>query len=193
MIDLTTPSVPVFAGCHSSSDTHDTQCVMYRGPDPDHGNREICVSSNEDHVEIADVTVKGSPKTIATMTYGQLGFVHQGWLTEDHRFLLIGDELDELQFGVGTRTHTFDVTDLDLPLYLGPLETGTLSIDHNLYVHGNRIFEANYSSGCACWNSRTWRRRHRLWAFSSIPSPPATKWISSEHGACIPTSHRAQS
>ena len=147
MIDIRTPINPLFAGCHASADTHDTQCVSYQGPDGDHAGSEICASSNEDHVEIADVSVKAAPQTLAVRSYPQLGFVHQGWLTNDHRYLLIGDELDESNFNVPTRTHVFDVSDLDAPLYLYAYEAATSSIDHNLYVLGNRVFEANYTSG----------------------------------------------
>jgi choice-of-anchor B domain-containing protein len=147
MVDITTPNNPIFAGCHASADTHDTQCVIYTGPDTDHLGAEICASSNVNHVEIADVTNKVAPQTLAAVTYPDLGFVHQGWLTDDHRFLLIGDELDEANFGVPTRTHVFDVTDLDAPAFVFAYEASTRSIDHNLYVLGNRVYQANYTSG----------------------------------------------
>ncbi len=148
MIDISTPNNPFFAGCHTvNPGTHDTQCVSYQGPDADHANREICVSSNQDHVGIVDVTDKTAPLTISTTTYPQLGFVHQGWLTDDHRFFLLGDEGDENDFGVPTRTHVFDVSDLDAPVYIFAYEAGTSAIDHNLYVLGNRVFQANYESG----------------------------------------------
>jgi choice-of-anchor B domain-containing protein len=126
---------------------HDTHCVSYAGPDADYANAEICASSAEDRVELANVTDKSSTVSIANFIYPQLGFVHQGWLTEDHRFLLIGDEFDESNFAVPTRTHIFDVSDLDAPTYISAYEGPTTSIDHNLYVFGNRVFEANYSSG----------------------------------------------
>ncbi len=147
MIDIRTPNNPQFAGCHSSADTHDTQCVVYGGPDTDHQGAEICASANENHVEIADVTNKSAPQTLASVTYPQLGFVHQGWLTDDHRYLLVGDEFDELNFGGPTRTHVFDVSDLDAPAYVYAYEAATSSIDHNLYVLGNRVYQANYTSG----------------------------------------------
>jgi choice-of-anchor B domain-containing protein len=147
IIDIRTPNNPLFAGCHSTVNTHDTQCVSYQGPDTDHLNQEICASSNRTHVELVDVTIKASPVTISAVSYSQLGFVHQGWLTEDHRFLLIGDEADESGFGVPTRTHVFDVSDLDAPVYVFAYEAPTTAIDHNLYVLGNRVFEANYTSG----------------------------------------------
>ena len=147
MIDISAPVNPLFAGCHSAFDTHDTQCVNYLGPDVDYSNGEICFSSAEDRVEIADVTFKASPFTVSTSTYPELGFVHQAWLTEDHRFLLVGDEFDENVFDVPTRTHVLDVSDLDSPVYVFAYEAATASIDHNLYVLGNRVFEANYTSG----------------------------------------------
>ena len=46
-----------------------------------------------------------------------------------------------------TRTHVFDVSDLDAPVYAFAYEAATASIDHNLYILGNRVFQANYTSG----------------------------------------------
>ena len=147
IIDITIPNNPMFAGCHADFEVHDTQCVSYAGPDPDYANTEICANSAEDRVELVDVTNKSFTVSINNFNYPQLGFVHQGWFTEDHRFLLIGDELDESNFGVPTRTHIFNVSDLDAPVYVSAYEGPSTSIDHNLYVLGNRVFEANYTSG----------------------------------------------
>ena len=147
IIDITTPNNPLFAGCHDLFDVHDTQCVSYSGPDPDYVNAEICANSAEDRVELVDVSNKSATVSVADISYPQRGFVHQGWFTEDHRFLLVGDELDERNFGVPTRTHIFDVSDLDAPVYVSAYEGPTTAIDHNLYVLGNRVFEANYTSG----------------------------------------------
>jgi len=147
MINLETPNNPLFAGCYSAVYSHDTQCVDYQGPDTDYPNNEICVSSNENHIEIVDVTVKTGAMRISALAYSQLGYVHQGWLTEDHRYFLLGDELDEINLGVPTRTHVFDLIDLDAPVYVFAYEAATSSIDHNLYILGNRVFQANYTSG----------------------------------------------
>lgn len=158
MIDIRTPNSPMFAGCYNDADIHDTQCVVYQGPDNDHSGREICFNSGSSNTAInlpigthnlgiVDVTLKSSPVTIFERDYPQAGFAHQGWLTEDHRFFLLGDELDELDFGVPTRTLVFDVSDLDAPLLVAAYEAATESIDHNLYVLGNRVFQANYTTG----------------------------------------------
>ena len=147
IIDIQTPNNPLFAGCHSTVSTHDTQCVVYQGPDTEHRDREICVSSNGNDLEVVDVTVKSAPATLSSTVYDQLGYVHQGWLTEDHRFFLLGDEFDELDFGAPTRTLLFDMADLDSPQYVYTYEAETAATDHNLYIVGNRVFQANYSSG----------------------------------------------
>ena len=148
MIDLADPGAPVFAGCHVVvPGTHDAQCVAYRGPDTDYSGREVCFNSNENHIGIADVSDKLGPFVISTTVYPQLGFVHQAWASVEHRYLFVGDELDELNFGVPTRTHVLDVSDLDSPVYLYAYEATTSSVDHNLYVRGNRLFQANYSAG----------------------------------------------
>jgi choice-of-anchor B domain-containing protein len=58
------------------------------------------------------------------------------------------DELDESQLGpFPTRTHVWDVRNLDAPVYIGFVEGTASTIDHNLYVRGDYIFEANYTSG----------------------------------------------
>lgn len=147
IVDLSTPSNPNFQSCYSESAIHDTQCVTYRGPDAEHVDQEICLNSNEDHLAIVDVTDKSAIRTLSTISYPQLGYVHQGWLTEDHRFFLLGDELDESNLLLPTRTHVFDVIDLDAPEYLYAHQLNTRATDHNLYVLGNRVFEANYESG----------------------------------------------
>ena len=147
IVDISTPLNPVFAGCHTDFEVHDTQCVVYAGPDPDYAGAEICASAAVDRVELVDVSNKSSTLSIADFTYPQLAFVHQGWLTEDQRYLLMGDELDEADFGVPTRTHIIDVSNLDAPSYVTAYEATTRSIDHNLYVLGNRVFQANYSTG----------------------------------------------
>ena len=147
IMDIRTPNNPLFAGCHDTVRTHDTQCVVYRGPDAEHSDRQICFSSNENHFEVVDVTDKSAPLTLSTSMYPQRAYVHQGWLTEDHRYFLLGDELDESNFGLSTRTHVFDVSDLNAPKHLFAHDLGTRAIDHNLFVRGNRVYEANYTSG----------------------------------------------
>jgi choice-of-anchor B domain-containing protein len=160
MIDIGEPSDPAFAGCFADHGyIHDTQCVIYRGPDADYQGREICFISNppndeENYVSIVDVTDKSSPVSLARVAYPNDGFSHQGWLTEDQAYFLHGDELDEVTHGIGTTTRVWDVRDLDDPTLIGVFENNTTSIDHNLYTEGRVAFASNYTSGLRVYDLR---------------------------------------
>lgn len=147
-IDISDPQNPVAAGGYSSDGySHDSQVVTYNGPDSDYTGQEILISSNETEVVIRDVTDKNNTILIETITYPNIGYTHQGWFTEDLRYFILGDELDELNIGGSTRTMVFDFEDLDNPsldfIYEGPTE----AIDHNGYVHNGKYYMANYTAG----------------------------------------------
>lgn len=148
MIDITTPTSPVFAGCFSEDGyTHDAQCVMYSGPDAEHLGKEVCFNSNEDTVTIVDVTDKSDPVQLSRTSYPNFGYVHQGWLTEDQVYFVQDDEADELQGGHNTRTYTWDVSDLDAPVLTGFWDAAGQAVDHNQYVKGRFTYQANYERG----------------------------------------------
>ena len=165
MVDINDPANPTFAGCYpldggpgtaartagspvGAAYVHDTQCVIYRGPDVEHQGKELCFNAAEDKVTIVDVTDKLLPSTIATIDYEAVAYAHQGWLTEDHRYLLTNDELDEMADpGTRTRTMVLDVTDLDAPVVHDYHLHDTISIDHNNYVHEGLVYQSNYTSG----------------------------------------------
>ena len=124
------------------------QCVIYRGPDTRFTGREICFASNEDTLTIVDVTDKSSPVQIGRHGYNQSGYTHQGWLTEDHRWFVTDDELDESSGNFsGTRTLVFDLKTLDVVPEPSKYIADGLSIDHNQYVVGDYTFQANYRRG----------------------------------------------
>ena len=155
MIDLSNPTSPAFAGCFADPTTglgltgytHDVQCVTYTGPDADYAGREICFGSNESAISIADVTDKANPVAVATATYPDAAYVHQGWLTEDQRYFIQNDEGDEIQAGGPARMLVWDVADLDDPVLALEHAGPTGATDHNLFVLGSRIFHSNYTFG----------------------------------------------
>lgn len=147
-INIQNPKSPTAAGGYSAGGlSHDAQVVTYNGPDSDYTGKEIYVGSNEDEVVIVDVTDKNNPKGISKIAYSNVGYTHQGWFTEDQQYFIVGDELDELNFGNNTKTLVFDFTNLDSPR-LQFSYTGTSSaIDHNGYVKDNLYYLANYTAG----------------------------------------------
>lgn len=156
MVNIQEPANPVFEGCFADPSTgrsgtgysHDAQCVIYDGPDADYAGREICFGANETAVSIADVTDKENPVAISTATYPDYGYVHQGWLTDDHAYFFQNDELDELMGNVDrTRTIVWDVRDLDDPQLVTEFFIDIPSSDHNLYIKDGKMYQSNYVSG----------------------------------------------
>lgn len=156
MVDVRDQLHPKFAGCFSDPQTgrqgtgysHDTQCVVYHGPDTKYQGREICVAANETALSIADVTDKDHPVAISRGPYPNVGYAHQGWLTEDQKYFYQDDELDEMEGLVtGTRTNIWDLSDLSNPVLAGQYISENHAIDHNLFIVGNTMYQSNYLSG----------------------------------------------
>tara|TARA_R110002049_G_scaffold56399_5_gene155559 strand:- start:10240 stop:11457 length:1218 start_codon:yes stop_codon:yes gene_type:complete len=145
-INLENPFKPVDEGGFENY-SHDAQVVTYKGPDTDYTDKEILIGSNETEVVIVDVTDKENPTKISSISYANIGYTHQGWFTEDFKYFILGDELDERDKGLNTRTIIFDFTDLDNPVHHFDYSGQTAAIDHNGYVKGNLFFQANYTAG----------------------------------------------
>ncbi len=166
MVDVIDPTNPIDAGCYKDHGyIHDIQCVNYQGPDERYQGREICVGSagevngfiDDDaealaRISIIDVTDKENVNPIAFFSYNQVEGVayysHQGWFTEDQRYFLHDDEYDEFAGTVATTTtRIWDMADLEDPIQIGETTNDVISIDHNLYTHGNFSIHSNYTSG----------------------------------------------
>jgi choice-of-anchor B domain-containing protein len=147
-INIQDPTNPIGEGGYAdNSYSHDAQVVTYSGPDTDYTGREILIGSNVDEIAIVDITDKANPVEISTISYSNIGYTHQGWFTEDQRYFLLGDEIDEINFGFNTRTIIFDFDDLDNPQLHFEYEGTNTSTDHNGYVVGNLFYLASYRAG----------------------------------------------
>lgn len=148
IIDVSTPDAPIYRACYDTDGyTHDAQCVIYSGPDEDYQGKEICFNSNEDTITFVDVDDKNNIVEISRTGYTGSQYTHQGWLTEDHKYFLTNDELDEFRDGTNTKTLIWDVQDLDAPVLIGTYDHDGKAIDHNLYISGDFAYESNYTSG----------------------------------------------
>jgi choice-of-anchor B domain-containing protein len=147
-INIQDPINPVIeGGFREGGYSHDAQVITYNGPDTDYTGKEILIGSNENEVVIADISDKMNPTIISTISYSNVKYAHQGWFTEDLKYFILGDELDELRVGNKTRSVIFDFTDLDNPLYHFDYFGTTNAIDHNGYVKDNIYYQANYTAG----------------------------------------------
>jgi choice-of-anchor B domain-containing protein len=114
---------------------------------------------------IWDVSDKNSIVELASFRTDGMVFSHNGWTTEEQDFLFIGDEVDELVLAgwsaaglfaqpvadptnkPQTGTYVIDIRDLDNPIFFQRYEDGTVGLDHNFVVEGNKLIIASYTSG----------------------------------------------
>jgi choice-of-anchor B domain-containing protein len=114
---------------------------------------------------IWDVTDKNNIVELASFRTEGLVFSHNGATTEEQDFLFIGDEIDELvQAGWSiaglfaqpvdeptnkpqTGTYVIDIRDLDNPVFELRFTDGTVGLDHNFVVKGDKLIIASYTSG----------------------------------------------
>jgi hypothetical protein len=124
MVNISNPISPIFAGCYGGDGyVHDAHCVVYKGPDSDHTDREICFCCNEDTVTVVDVTDKSNPVQLSRTSYS------------------------ESSRSINTKTLVMNVQDLDNPFLAGSYSGRSKAIDHNLYVKDGFVFLSNYRAG----------------------------------------------
>lgn len=178
MVDIREPKKPTFTGCFSDPKTgrastgysHDALCVIYKGPDVSYRGREICLGSNETMLSIADVTDKKKPVAVARGSYPNVGYLHQGWLSEDQRYFYANDELDEVS-GTVTRTRTiiFDLADLDDPQVAAEFLSPTSASDHNLYIKGDTMYQSHYKAGLRIVDIKDRTKPVEVGYFDTVP------------------------
>jgi choice-of-anchor B domain-containing protein len=145
--DLANPGLPTYVGTWSSGYVHECQVVTWDVPGPYLGRQiGFCYMGSSRLLRIIDLTDKGAITEISSFGYPGASYAHQGWTSADKRYVYLDDEQDDATFGPA-RTRIIDISDLGAPTYVGDFASGSVTTDHNLYVKGDRIYEANYSAG----------------------------------------------
>ena len=95
---------------------------------------------------------------LAEVPYDFASYTHQGWVTGNHEFVLMNDEIDEMDFNFTQRTLIWDVRDLTNPVLFDIFDSNLTVIDHNEYIIDNQypstngnykgfVFQSNYEAG----------------------------------------------
>jgi choice-of-anchor B domain-containing protein len=177
IFDLSDPASPAYVADYTGDGyTHDIQCVIYAGPDAAHVGQEICFASNEDTLTILDVTDKSDVQIIRRQAYSGVAYSHQAALSEDQRYLFSNDELDELSEGGHTRTHIWDVRDLETARVVETYESLLWTIDHNNYVVGDYLYQSNYTSGLRVLDVADPTRPWEVGFFDTFPANDAVEF-----------------
>jgi choice-of-anchor B domain-containing protein len=149
------------------TDGRTTQCASGHNP------CEVLVDFNETTVDLWDVTDKAAPFKLSATTYPTASYVHSGWPTEDNRYVVVHDELDELRRSLNTHIYTLDVGNLTAPTlvtsYTGPL-TAT---DHNGYTRGDRYYVSHYKRGLVIFDITHPTALTEIGSFDTYLSPSA--------------------
>jgi len=182
-VSTTDPTDPKIVGSWNTRYVHDAQIVTYT--DGPYAGKEIafCCTGGAG-LDVVDVTNKANMTRIGGVKYPGTRYCHQGWLTEDRRYFLINDEMDEPNPAPTTRTHVIDVQNPGSPVYKGWFTSGATSTDHNLYIHEGKAYEANYLSGLRVFDVSDPQNAVQIAWFDTHPESDAAGY----HGAwsCYP-------
>jgi choice-of-anchor B domain-containing protein len=181
---LANPAAPVLVGqWNTGRYVHEAQVETWDVAGPHFGKQiALCFSETssgggDPRLTILDVTNKAAIVQLSSIPYTGGAFSHQGWTSANKQHLYLNDELDDGTFG-GARTRIFSIANLAAPSYLGFFSAGAPSIDHNLYVKGNRIFEGNYRSGLRVFDNTVPTAPTLIGFFDTYPEDDAQEFNS---------------
>jgi len=148
---LNNPASPQLVATWSDRYVHDAQVVTYdSGPFAGRQIAFLCSGfgngGSQTRFEVLDVTNKNQIFTRDRVFYSGAQYSHQVWVDDERQYAYLNDEADE-GGGALTRTIAFDISDLDDLSEVSTFTNDSKAVGHNLYVRGDYIFEANYTSG----------------------------------------------
>lgn len=149
------------------TDNRTTQCANAHNP------CEVLVDFNETTVDLWDVTDKSAPVRLSSTGYPTATYVHSGWPTADSRYIVVHDELDELQRNLNTHIYTLDVGDLRSPSLVTSFIGGNTATDHNGYTIGDRYYVSHYKRGLVIFDVTNPRALAEVGSFDTYLSPSA--------------------
>ena len=144
----------------------DTQCANAAGS----AYCDVLFDFNESTLDIWDVTAPNNPVRLSQTPYGNSGYSHSGWWSEDKQYVFLQDELDERDRGLATTLRVFSVSDLRNPTLAGTWTGPTNAIDHNGFVRGNRYYMSNYARGLTILDISNPASPTTVGRFDSYPS-----------------------
>lgn len=168
------PLNPPFVGEWMDRYVHDLQVVSYL--DGPYAGMEVAFccagynnGSTDTALDIVDVTDKQNPTLMRSLQYPGGAYSHQGWLTPDRKYFLLGDELDEGNYVDYSSLIVIKVENPYAPLYKGTWDNGNSAITHNIYTRGDFAFMANYTSGIRVFDIRDPEAMKEVGYFDTYP------------------------
>lgn len=105
---------------------------------------------------------------LSRTSYDNVKYTHQGWFSKDHNVFYFGDEYDEHEIeGITTTTFVLNVQDLQKPRLVGRRAAPYKAIDHNMYLHNDYLYQANYAAGLRVLRAKA-NMTHSLEGFDEV-------------------------
>ena len=167
------PIDPPYVGELFDFYVHDAQVVSYtEGP---YAGLEVafcCAGLNSGSTEtglyIVNVTDKANPVLMRRLEYPNGAYSHQGWLTPDRKYFLLGDELNAASTDFST-LHVINVENPYQPSYEKDWKNSSTAITHNVYTTEQFGFIANYTSGVRVFDLRDPLAMREVGYFDTYP------------------------
>ena len=176
---LANPALPAYVSAWNPKYTHDG--AVFNWPSGPYAGREIFLAcgglnggQTDTGMDIIDITDKANIVVIGRATYPNASYCHQVWISPDFKYAYINDETDEANFGVNCLTRIIDIQNLAAPFYAGGYSNGLASVDHNLYIKGNNLYESNYKSGLRIYDITNRTSPNEIAWFDTYPDANAT-------------------
>jgi choice-of-anchor B domain-containing protein len=171
---------PPFVGELFDFYVHDAQVVSYtEGP---YAGLEVafcCAGLNSGSTEtglyVVNVTDKSNPVLMRRLEYPNGAYSHQGWLTPDRKYFLLGDELNASSTDFST-LHVINVENPYQPSYVKDWKNSSTAITHNVYTSGQFGYIANYTSGVRIFDLRDPLAMREVGYFDTYPDGEAASF-----------------
>ena len=122
--------------------------MIYHGPDTRYTGQEICLVFTGDYIRILDVTNKCDIRSLSFSGYSFKSFVHQGWWSDDHSYFVMGDENDEVDSHINTRSILWDASVLTSLRMFHDFRSSTGAVGVWMFVH---IFDYEFRQLVLCF------------------------------------------
>jgi len=110
---------------------------------------------------VIDVENKDEMVLLAEIPYETAAYTHQGWVTGNHEYVLLNDEMDETNFNLTQQSLIFSVRNLTQPFLVSIYDSNLTVVDHNEYIidlnrsgdgYKGFVFQSNYEAGVRILN-----------------------------------------
>ncbi len=155
ILSLANPTAPVQVGNYTGAYVHDSHIrndTLYAS----------CITVGQERI----LNVANPAAITQVVAFNsELSSTHNGWTTEDRRYLLVTDETS------GGRVTSWDIQTITSPVQVDGFSADLAGDAHNVHVRGNFAYVAHYTSGLQVLDITDPTDLNRVGYYDTYPSP----------------------